>query len=278
MWYRISIPLQLISQSHIEKNLIEYNNFTSSAVISVPRYIRIAERLISQIESGDLPAGTRLPPERELSRELHVNRMTLRRALQLLESQGFLDRKHGVGNFIAHSKIDRQMETVFRFTSGMAKRGYTPGTKLISSSVITAEPNLARDLGLPEPARVYNILRVRSINQEPILLESYKIPVVRFPDLEEFDLEERSIYEIFESEYGVNINRSRQSLEPVIAGEFEARLLQIDPGDPLMLERRISYDHSNQPIEYGVDRYRGDRFRFVAETSSISIEDQKPGV
>ena len=258
--------------------MIEQTNFTSPAVISVPRYIRIAEKLISQIESGDLPAGTRLPPERELSRELDVNRMTLRRSLQVLESQGFLIRKHGIGNFIAHTKIDRQMETVFRFTSGMANRGYTPGTRLISSAVVTAEPQLARDLGLPEPARVYHILRVRSINQEPVLLESYKIPIDRFPNLEKFDLEERSIYEIFESEYGVNIFRSRQSLEPVIAGEFEAGLLRIVPGDPLMLERRISYDDSNQPIEYGIDRYRGDRFRFVAETSSISIEDQKPGV
>ena len=257
--------------------MINQKKFTRLSDINVPRYLCIAERLISQIESGDLPAGTRLPPERELSRDLDVNRMTLRRALRVLESQGFLVRKHGIGNFIAHSKIDREIETVFRFTSGMAKRGFTPGTKLISIAVITAEPRIARDLGLPQPARVYDILRVRSINQEPVMLESYKIPIERFPKLEEFNLEDRSIYEVFESEYGVQIFRNRQSLEPVIANKFEARLLQIDPGDPLMLERRISYDDSNQPIEYGNDRYRGDRFRFVAETSPISNVDQITG-
>ena len=57
---------------------------------TIPLYIQIADRIMSQIESGDLPPGTQLAPERVLSSELSVNRMTLRRALQVLESQGLL--------------------------------------------------------------------------------------------------------------------------------------------------------------------------------------------
>lgn len=103
------------------------------------------------------------------------------------------------------------------------------------------------------------------------MLESYKIPVYRFPGLDHYDLETRSIYEIIEYEYGVKIARSRQSLEPIIATSFEAELLEIKPGEPLMLEKRLSYDAENQPIEFGKDRYRGDRFRFISETSPMDI-------
>jgi GntR family transcriptional regulator len=237
----------------------------SSYAISIPLYIRLAEGMIAKIESGELAPGERLPPERELSDSLGVNRMTLRRALQVLESQGLILRKHGVGTFIAEPKIDRQMDVVFRFTSGMLDQGFVPGAELISFEEISAGSHLAKDLEVPISSRVYNILRLRSINREPVMLETYKIPVQRFLGLEQFDLETRSIYEVMEHEYGVSIDRARQSFEPVTATPFEADLLQIESGEPLMLERRISFDNHNQPVEYGQDRYRGDRFRFVTE-------------
>lgn len=82
-----------------------------------------------------------------------------------------------------------------------------------------------------------------------------------------------------ESEYGVSIARARQSFEPVVASPFEAELLAVRVGAPLMLETRISFDADNQPVEYGKDRYRGDRFRFVTEATPfdqrlLSMEDK----
>ena len=244
---------------------------TNSYAFSIPLYIQIAERLIAQIESGGLSPGEQLPPERDLSEKIGVNRMTLRRALQVLESQGLIVRKHGIGTFIAEPKIDRQMQIVFRFTSGIQNRGLTPGAEIISIEQILAEPVLAKDLALSVSSPVYSILRLRSINQEPVMLESYKIPVQRFPGLDRYDLEKRSIYEIMEIEYGVPITRARQSFEPIIATEFEANLLKIKIGEALMLEKRLSYDSNNLPVEYGKDRYRGDRFRFVTEAAPFTL-------
>lgn len=244
---------------------------TKSYAFSIPLYIQIAERLIAQIESGGLSPGEQLPPERDLSEKFGVNRMTLRRSLQVLESQGLIVRKHGIGTFIAEPKIDRQMQIVFRFTSGIQNRGLTPGAEIISVEQILAAPVLAKDLGLPASSPVYSILRLRSINQEPVMLESYKIPVQRFPGLDRYDLEKRSIYEIMEIEFGVPITRARQSFEPIIATEFEANLLKINIGEALMLEKRLSYDGNNLPVEYGNDRYRGDRFRFVTEAAPFTL-------
>jgi len=74
-----------------------------------------------------------------------------------------------------------------------------------------------------------------------------------------------------ESEYGITIARARQSFEPVIAFRFEADMLNIEIGAPLMLERRLSYDEDDRPVEYGKDRYRGDRFRFVTEAAPFDL-------
>ncbi len=244
---------------------------TDTYTYSIPLYIQIAEKLISRIESGDLPPGEKLPPERRLSEKIGVNRMTLRRALKVLESQGLILRKHGVGTFIAEPKIDRPMEVVYRFTRGIQNRGLTPSAEIISIEHILAEPTLANELTLSISSPVYSILRLRSINQEPVMLESYKIPLQRFPGLEHYDLEKRSIYEIMENEYGVPIIRARQSFEPVTATEFEANLLKINIGEALMMEKRLSFDEDNLPVEYGKDYYRGDRFRFITEAKPYTI-------
>ena len=271
MWYKNSIPLDADFTNRIGITLRINNDHSSTSLITVPLYIQIADKLISQIESGDLQPGTQLAPERDLSAELNVNRMTLRRALQVLQAQGLIIRKHGIGTFISETKIERQIETIFRFTSGMQNRGFTPGTKLIWINEIEAEQKIAKDLAVPVHAKVYDILRVRSINQEPVMIESYKIPHSRFPGLEDFDLENRSIYEIIEDEFGVKIARNRQSYEPITATRFEADLLQVTVGSALMLENRLSYDPENRPIEFGKDRYRGDRFRCVSETPTFDI-------
>ena len=244
---------------------------TASLVYSVPLYVQIAEGLIGRIESGELTPGDRLPPERDLSNQLGVNRMTLRRALRVLEAQGVINRRHGVGTYITAPKIDRQMDVVFRFTRGMQKRGYTPGALLISVEQIAMDAASARLLAVPPTSLAYRIRRLRTINQEPVLLENYTIPQTRFPNLDHFDLQARSIYEIMESEYGIAIVRARQSFEPVIATPFEAELLKVRPGAPLMLEKRLSYDNNELPVEAGQDRYRGDRFRFITDAAPFDI-------
>ncbi len=242
-------------------------------VFSIPLYIQIAEGLIGQIETGELTPGTQLPPERELSEKLGVNRMTLRRALRVLEAQGLILRRQGVGTFIAEAKIDRQMNVVFRFTRGMQSRGYSPGARIISLEKSMVDASLARELEVPVSSPIFRIVRLRTINQEPVLIENYAIPERRFPGLDQHDLESRSIYEIMETHYGVRIARARQSFEPVLATEFEAELLNIPIGAPLMLERRLSFDDQGLPVEYGKDLYRGDRFRFVTEAAPFDWQE-----
>jgi GntR family transcriptional regulator len=131
---------------------------------------------------------------------------------------------------------------------------------------------VARALGLPISAPVYYVRRLRLLNQEPVMLERFSLPVQRFPEFERYDLSQRSAYEVMESEYGVTVIRARQSLEPVAATEYEAKLLGVPPGAPLMLERRLAFDQEGKPVEYGKDLYRGDRFRFVTERAMVEGE------
>ncbi len=240
-------------------------------ITAAPLYVQIAEGLMDRIESGELSPGDRLPPERDLSEMLGVNRMTLRRALRMLESQGLLARRQGIGTYVAHPKIERQAGRLTSFTRGMERRGFTPGARVIAFEQRPVGAALAAVLRLPVSAPVYDIQRLRSLNHEPVMLEHYTLPLVRFPGLERFDLDHRSMYEVMQAEYQVTVRRARQTLEPVVATEYEAELLGVEVGAPLMLERRLSYDQDEQPVEHGRDLYRGDRFRFVTDIAPLEM-------
>jgi len=244
---------------------------TSRFTTAVPLYIQIAEGLLDQIELGDLSPGDRLSPERELSEMLGVNRMTLRRALELLETRGLLIRRQGDGTYIAEPKIERQAGQLVPFTQGMQRRGYMPGAKVITFERRPVEVAMAKELRLPVSAPVYFVRRLRLINHEPVMLERITMPAQCFPGLERYDLSDRSLYEVIEKEYGIVAIRARQSLEPVSATEYEAELLNVKPGAPMMLERRLAFDENDQPIECGRDLYRGDRFRFVTEVAPLEL-------
>ena len=237
--------------------------------MTVPAYIQIAENLLEKIATGELAPNERLPSERELSKTLKVSRMTLRAALRVLDNKGLLIRRTGDGTYIAQPKLERQADKLVPFTQNMRKQGGQISSRLILFEQREAEASVASKLEISISSPVYYFQRLRLLNQEIVLLETCTMPLNRFSNLETFDLEKRSVYEVLESEYGVLPHYSHQSLESVSATDYEAALLGIESGAPLMLERRVTFDDKDIPFEYGRDLYRGDRFRFMTEIAPL---------
>lgn len=234
-------------------------------------YLQIAQSLLDWIHAEKLKPGDRLPTERDLTERLKVNRATLRQALRLLQDRGVIYRRQGKGTFVATPKIERQAGKFVPFTKTMQKKGYQIEAKLIALEKNLADISTAEDLQLSTGQLIYFIHRVRYLNHEPVLIERLFVPAFKFPDLERFNLAERSLYEVMETEYGVLIHTARQSLEAVAASDFEAQLLGIRTGAPLMLERRVVFDKEGVPVERARDLFRGDRFRFITELATLEF-------
>jgi GntR family transcriptional regulator len=112
--------------------MITFDSPPSRFTKTGPLYAQIAEGILARIESGELSPGDRLPSERQLSRMLGVNRLTVRRALEMLASQGLLLRRQGDGTYVAEPKIERQAGRLVPFVRGMERRGYLPQAQVIS--------------------------------------------------------------------------------------------------------------------------------------------------
>ena len=242
-----------------------------------PAYAQIEGRLAQAISAGDLAAGERLPPERELARRLGVSRMTLRQALDDLERRGLLVRvvgRHG-GTFVAEPKVERDLTVLAGLSRQLQGQGRLAGARLVRAEPGPASPREAGALGLPEGDPVFEIVRVRLSDGRPLALERSVLPAGPFPGLLELPLD-GSLYELMEGKYGRRPARALERLEPVAAGPEEAELLEVKPGAPMMLVERTAFDDGGAPVEWALDVFRGDRTRVVVETRFEEQADRRP--
>jgi len=212
------------------------------------KYQQIADNIQDRIESGELQDGDRLESERALSDQLGVNRLTVRRAFNVLENRGLVDRRQGGGTYVASQPIERPASQLVPFTVAMPALGVKPGARIITFDKEPADRSLAELLRIPIGSLLYHVFRVRLANDEPAVIEQFFTSCQLFPNFDQHDHEKRSGYEIMETEYGVSVIRAEQSLEPVVATPYEADLLGISPGMPLMLERRSNLSRQTRSL------------------------------
>ncbi|NMB25725.1 MAG: GntR family transcriptional regulator [Firmicutes bacterium] len=231
-------------------------------------YIQISDAILERIEAGELKPHERLSSERDLSEEFGVNRLTVRKALGMLVSQGVLYKVPSKGTFVAEPKLSQEMNVLVGLSDQLIRSGLQPGAKVLEISIVPAIRSVAKNLEVGEGTPVYYIHRVRYANREPIALERCYVPVQYYRGLETYDLENRSLYGIMGEEFGRPVRLARQGLEPVLATEDEARLLGISQPASLMMILRVGLDIDGVPVEYSKDLYRGDRSRFVFMTQN----------
>jgi GntR family transcriptional regulator len=233
----------------------------------VPAYAQIEDQLAARIESGELRAGERLPPERELAEGLGVSRMTLRQALTSLAGRGLVERGVGRGTFVARVKLDHDLGQVAGFSDLMLRHGVEPGAKLLSAEEAEAPAAVAAALGIEAGAAAYRIQRVRYGARVPLALEDSWIPAAPFPGLLELGLT-GSLFDVMRDLYELGPVRTVERLAPVVARAHEAAALEVPEGSPLMLVERTAFAADGTAVEFAFDRHRGDRARFSIETAT----------
>jgi GntR family transcriptional regulator len=232
----------------------------------IPYYIQLIEILKERVQSGIWAPGDQIPGEQDLCELYSVSRTVVRQALREMELEGAITRRKGKGTFVALPKISEGLvQKLTGFYQDMVERGLKPVTKVLHQNVEPSSEKVANFLNISLGEQVIDILRLRSVNDEPIQLVTTYIPFEICPALASIDLTNRSLYEFLENEAGVFIAKGKRYIEAVLANEAEATLLGIDRGAPLLMLDSISYADNDKPIEYYHALHRGDRSRFEVE-------------
>jgi len=237
-----------------------------SSDLDKPLYLQIREYLGEKIFSGELAPDSRLPSERELSRELEISRMTVRRAITELVNEGLLTRRHGSGTYVAKPRVSYEARELVSYTQALRSRGIAVGSQLLEFGQVAASRRLAERLEVDVGRPLYHVARLRLANRIPSILERSFLPCERTPHLEEYDLERTSIHDVLTSGYGMRVQRVAQIIEAVTASDTIAEQLRVEEGFPLlMVTRTIHREGDGKPVVYSQDLLRSDYARIHLE-------------
>jgi GntR family transcriptional regulator len=226
----------------------------------LPKYYAVKQRLLELTEA--MSPGAPVPPERELARQYGTSRTTVRQALSELVIEGRLLRIQGRGTFVAKPKVAQLLELA-SYTEGMRAHGLHPRTTILEIGYVTADRHLADLLGVRTGGRAWRIHRLRLADGEPMSIDTSHLPARRFPGLRKRLGLHSSLYETLATAYGVQLAEAEETIETVLAGPQDARLLGVDVGLPLLLLSRHAFDSDGEPVEWAQSWYRGDRYKFV---------------
>lgn len=230
---------------------------------NIPKYYQISRDIIESIQFGELTPGSRIPSENEIIEQYGVSNTTARKALQELEQSGWATRIKGKGTFVRQRTIERSATRILGFTKNMIEAGRTPATKLVGIHLFEPSHTITinnRHYTLEGP--LCKIQRLRLGDDVPIMFETRYISGRFCPNLHKLDLE-RSLYDIYETDYSLQLYEVQQELNAVMLDEAMLNYFDLKESIPAFRVDGVTFCGKELILEMEQSFYRGDIYQFT---------------
>ncbi len=220
------------------------------------RYEQVANALARQIRFGELKARQRLPSEPELALQCAVSRVTIRKAIAILEKRGLVTRRRGIGTFVTGPKVRQEVNKLGAFYDAMIAQGVRPDTSLLDFRLVTADAVVASVL---HTTHAMMVMRQYLVDGQPIALtEGFLHPDAARVSWSE--AEQNSVVQIIESS-GHTIDDVDLKIRADVAGQ-RGKYLGLQPHGPILVLERVSADETGNPLEFTSLFMRSDVYEF----------------
>ncbi len=241
---------------------------------AIPIYFQLFSIIEKQITTGKLQPGDRLPSEQDLAKTFKISPMTVNKALNLLANKKLVARERGRGTFVKSREIKIPPILLRSLREKIMEQGLRLETKVLKTRVRSKNiSDIQEKLKINPEENVLEIQRVHSIEHDPVAITiaylSYKYG---YPLLKE-DLT-LSLFELIQKKCNVIFARADENIGVYTATKYEEKILKVNKGAPLLLVEGVTFSPDNIPLRYSKGFYRGDRFVFSIQNSSL--EEIKP--
>lgn len=224
------------------------------------RYEMIAEYLRGLVAAGE--PGDRLPSEAELCEQFDVSRMTARQAVQLLASDGWVERRRGAGTFVRAHPVPRDLGSPLSFSGSMRARGMTVSSMTLEWGDTEPDPDQRTALGLDREEGAYVLERLRLADDTPMAIERVVMPRPLALSLGD-GFQTGSLHDAFRA-VGRLPTEAHAEVSARRGTKRERQLLGLPPSGIIISEMRTIYDQDGNPLERTETRYAASRYTFRA--------------
>ncbi|ARI77450.1 GntR family transcriptional regulator [Halobacillus mangrovi] len=224
-------------------------------------YLQVIEQIKRDIENGIYLEKQKLPSEFQLSKSLGVSRATLREALRILEEEGVVTRRHGVGTFVNPKPLFTSgIEELDSVTGMILSSGMKPGSQYLSADLVESTEEDRRRFSDEHLHGLAKLERVRTADDQPVVYCVDKIPegLIPLDHVKEAD----SLFQIFESYTGETISYAVTHIEPIGYHERISPILNCEPEQALLLLKQMHYTQDDVPVIFSNNYFRADKFSF----------------
>ncbi|NLL18116.1 MAG: GntR family transcriptional regulator [Clostridia bacterium] len=231
-----------------------------------PLYMEIAKEIRKRITEGIYAPGQQLPSEPELAAQFGVSRGTLREALSVLEKEGAIRRKHGIGSFVeAHyNKVVAGIEKLDPLIDTIRRSGYEAKDQVLSIKETKIDAKAAEALEVEAGSVGYVIESIRLADQEPVIYCFDILPQWLIPDPNLLEQRYRidSLSSFLKETCHVTPFQFISTVSAVLPFPKTMRVLGIDKKTPLILIEGTLYDEKGKPLNYGKQLFRSNKYQF----------------
>jgi GntR family transcriptional regulator len=227
--------------------------------VPIPLYYQVSQIILREIQNGQYLPGDLIPTEAELRDRFGVSRATIRQAIGELVYMGLLERKRSKGTSVATGQLEATLHNLASFTNEMMSDNFDLKTRIVEFKYILPPHLIADILHLKTHETVALMERVRFVDEKPIAVERWYAPLKLFPRIDQKMFDEtgmrQSTYYILMENYGCRISNAEDKVSAVGVEAHEAHILGIEPGRPVLMRTRISYQSENKPATYAIGVY-----------------------
>ncbi|WP_072584099.1 trehalose operon repressor [Clostridium sporogenes] len=227
------------------------------------KYLTIYNEISNKIENNKIQSGEKLSSENEMMKGYNVSRDTIRKALNLLESNGYIQKVKGKGSFVIDiNKFDFPVSGLTSFKELSTKMGVESNTLVKELKLMKPDNFLMKQLNLSKNDDVWKVIRVREINNKKIILDKDFFNKKYVPLLTK-DICENSIYEYLENELSLKISFAKKEITVQQATQEDKSYLDFENYNMIVVVKNYIYLDDMSLFQYTESRHRPDRFKFV---------------
>jgi GntR family transcriptional regulator len=223
------------------------------------RHIR--DLLRNEIRSGVHGRGL-LPTEAELALRFGSTRNALRDALDLLRTEGLIERVPGAGTFVLKANVVQHIDRLEGLAESQENGHRRVSVKVLDAGLLVASDAVASRLEVPTGSDVLFLERRLCLDNEPVSVWSSYLPADLADGLVAADLS-LDFYELLEHRLGVKVGTAEWVTAATLADESVAEILEVQPGAAVLLIERLMRHVSGRPLEFGFVYLRGDSMQFA---------------
>lgn len=227
------------------------------------KYVQVYTDLKKKIENRELDVGQALPAEGELMDRYQVSRDTVRKALGMLENQGYIQKARGkVATVNGRGAYTFPFEKIASFKELNAHLNRKTETEVENLEILSDKERITDLFGDDEESEAYDLLRVRKIDGERVIIDHDYFRRSIVPNLPLRACRD-SVYEYLEKEQGIKIGYATKEISVQDATEKDRKYLDLGKYGLVVVTRSYTYTTANGLFQYTESRHRPDHFRFV---------------